>query len=132
MDRDSWIKKVEEHYGVRYVGFYDLPKQDNVWVFYQENPKTELGHTNYMGVFFIHDEMWVTNAIGITEAKYPAIEVEPGRYIVSRYRHNFVSDEKTGAFIDGGLAYTRSNRPSNTYMRVVDGKEIYDPYTTTQ
>lgn len=112
------------------MGYYDLPNRDGIEVFYQANPKTELGHSNYMGLFYDTQGFpWVTNAKSITEAKYPAIEVRPGEFIVSRYRHNYVVDPDSGAFIDGGLAYTRSNRSITHYMRVVDGKEVYDRYT---
>lgn len=124
MKSKKWIEAVENRYGVTYVGFYDIPNRDNVYVFYQENPKTELGHSHYMGVFFDLDNTpWVTNAKSITEAVYPAIQLKDGSFIVSRYRHNFV--EKDGKFIDGGLAYTRSNTSSNAYMKVIDGKEIF-------
>lgn len=132
--KPKYIKTTEDHYGVTHVGYYGLPDGREMDVFYQANPNLDLGHSNYMGLFAVpkgnpalpetEADWYVTNAKGIAEATFPAIQLEDGRFIVSRYRHDFVRDEATDAFIDGGLEYTRSNRPVNAYMKVIDGKEV--------
>lgn len=129
----EFIKRIEEHYNVRYVGFYDIPTRDSVYVFYQENPKTELGHSHYMGLIFrgVHDEFqaYVCNAKSIVEAEYPAIPLPNGGWLVSRYRHDFQQDPSGTGFIDGGLAYTRYNPefPPTHIMRIIDGTEVFSP-----
>lgn len=119
---------IERTYGVSYVGFYDLPDgREHIYVFYQQNPKTELGHTHYMGYFKnpITLESYVTDASSITEAKFNAIELWNGNFLVSRFRHDY--RELGGIMIDGGLDYTRynPNNPPTHTMTIVDGKEIF-------
>jgi len=125
--KTNFILSTETKYGVEYVGYYDLPDgREGIYVFYQKNPRTDLGHSNYMGVFFDVTQGWfVTNAKSIVQARFPAIQLPNGKFIVSRYRHDFVQDEDTGKFIDGGLDYTRSNSAVNAYMNIIDGKEIF-------
>lgn len=123
------VSIVEKQYEVTYVGFYDLPKgrDQPMYVFYQENPKTELGHSNYMGLFhdYLRDSWYVTNAASITEAVFPAIKFGEGDYLVSRFRHNYVT--RGSAMLDGGHDYCRYNPayPPTHQMRVIDGKEVF-------
>ncbi len=119
--------KIEEHYGVKYVGYYDIPGRDNVRVFYQPNPNKALGHSNYMGVLVnpLTNEVWICNAKTIEDARYNAIYVN-GKYLVSRYRHDFQTAGH--AMIDGGLDYAKYNPnfPVTHKMRVVDGQEVFE------
>ena len=130
MAKNFLIDMIEQEYGVKHVGYYDLPDgREGIEVFYQENPNTELGHSHYMGFFQRNNRAYVTNALSIVDAEFPALQLDDGTFLVSRYRHNFASNGKD--FIDGGLDYTRSNRSVNAYMRVVNGKEVFYANTPT-
>lgn len=123
------IRKIEEHYNVRHMGFYDIPGRDGIDVFYQENPRRDLGHSNYMG-FFYHPVTaipYVCNAATIEAATYPAIRIGD-QFLVSRFRHDYKTHE-CGAMIDGGLDYQRINPnfPITHNMVIIDGQEIFLP-----
>ena len=124
------ISKVEEKYGVKYIGFYDLPDgRENVYIFYQPNPKTELGHSNYLGVFinYLTSEIWLTDGKSILDAKYPARKCEDGFILCSRYRHDYVVHGDH--MLDGGLAYTRcSGGGPNGFVQIIDDKEVFVEY----
>lgn len=120
------INLIKEKYNVSYMGFYDIPGRDHVYVFYAKDPDRSKGHSNYMGVIHTPSgEVYLCNAVKILDATYNAIEVSRGDFIVSRYRHDYQS--KGGAMIDGGLDYARYNPqyPITHHMRVVDGKERF-------
>jgi len=121
------IKVAEDYYNASYVGFYDIPGRDGVHVFYQKNPRYDLGHSEYFGLLInpLTEQLYVCNAERITEAKYPAIQFEDGFILCSRYRHDFVSHGD--AFLDGGLDYTRCSpyhRP-NGHIQIIEGKEVF-------
>lgn len=124
------IKAIEKHYGVRYVGFYDIPGKDHVYVFWHDNPNRDLGHSNYLGAFVVGppeaQTLYVTNAMRIEEAEYNAIEIN-GRFICSRYRHDYQTEGE--AMIDGGLDYARYNPnfPVTHTMIVRNGYEQFVP-----
>ena len=125
------IKEIENHYGVSYINFYDIPGRDHVHVFYQPNPNLDLGHSHYMGVILKTidlegtQEAYLCNAKTIEDALYNAVKVGD-EFIVSRYRHDY--KELGGAMIDGGLDYARYNPnfPVTHVMRIVDGKEVFE------
>lgn len=122
------VPTVEKQYGVKFIGFYDLPNgREHVYVFYQANPKTELGHSNYLGVFvdYFRDAVYLTDAKSILEAKYPAISCGDGKILCSRYRHDYQTYRH--AMIDGGLAYTRCHPgyPPNGYIHIVEDHEEF-------
>lgn len=121
------INLIKEKYKVSYVGLYDIPGRDHVYVFYAKDPDRSKGHSNYLGVIWTpNGEVYLTNAVKIVEAEYNAIEVGEGEFIVSRYRHDYQS--RGDAMIDGGLDYARYNPayPITHKMRVVDGKEVFE------
>jgi hypothetical protein len=131
------IAKVEEKYQVKYIGFYDIPGRDELYVFYQANPRTDLGHSNYLGVFVrymsiispgMKDEIWLTDGKRILEAKYPARICEDNFILCSRYRHDYVTHGN--AMLDGGLDYTRCHPgyPPNGYVRIVSDREEFVYY----
>jgi hypothetical protein len=129
---------IEEKYKVKYIGYYDIPGRDSVRIFYQSNPRLDLGHSNYLGVILqyrgtdldIPPEIWLCDGKTILEAKYPAIRFEDGTILCSRYRHDYVTQpNQPGVFLDGGLDYTRCNpkhRP-NGHIVIVDDHEEFVP-----
>lgn len=134
------IKKAEEHYGATYVGRYDLPDREGpFYVFHQPNPKVELGHGPYFGLFrrinynldpldqLEKADWFITNASTIVDAVFPAIKIDDYQFLCSRFRHDYQAVHD--AFIDGGLAYTRFNPnfPVTHDMRVIGDKEVFTP-----
>lgn len=135
--------KAAEHYGGKYIGFYDVPDKkrdgtsfirEHVYVFYQPNPQTELGHTHYFGLIEQFDptdgspiQIWICNAIGILDARYPAYRFEDGTYIASRYRHDYVT--RDDVMLDGGIDYVRYNPayPPNGHVRIIGDHEEFVP-----
>lgn len=125
------VDEVEKRYGARYVGYYDIPPgRGPLLVFWQENPRTDLGHDNYFALYreLLSGTPYITSAKSIRDAVYPAIEVEPGKFMVSRFRHDYQT-HPSGAMLDGGLDYTRYNPqfPVTHQMRIVDGREVFEP-----
>jgi hypothetical protein len=128
----SLIKRIEERYSVRYIGYYEIPLADGrisspMYVFYQENPKTELGHSHYMGYLAGVFDAKLVNAVRITEARYPAIIVE-GKIICSRHNHDFQA-LTCGAMIDGGLGPAQRwnhDFPVNAHIVIRDGREVVE------
>jgi hypothetical protein len=125
---DKFIKYIEDEYGVRYVGYYDIPTPKGplgpFLIFYQENPNITLGHSHYMGVGFGLSGSYVFNAKSIEDASYNAIYIND-KYICSRYRHDYQTEGSS--MIDGGLDYTRCSGPITHQMKIVDGKEVFIP-----
>jgi hypothetical protein len=126
----DWKKKIEGHYNAKYVGLYDLPDREGpFYVFWVDSPDRSLGHDNYFGIFQhgLTGLTYITNAKSIRKARFPAIKLGEDKYLVSRFRHDYVSEGD--AFLDGGLAYVRYNPsyPATHTMRVVAGYEIYSP-----
>jgi hypothetical protein len=78
---------------------------DTCLVFYTKNKHPE--GSNYMGVM-VNDlgSVIVFNAIRCTEPM-SAFLTPSGKVVYSIHRHDFQTDEETGAFIDGGRDYTR-------------------------
>lgn len=120
------ILLVEEQTNTTYMNFYDTGGGREMYVFYQEDPRLDLGHSNYLGVFIKADgSVWFTNAKSIVDQSYPALK-EDDEVIVSRHRHAFVENSK-GHFIDGGLDYVRTNANLTGHVVVKDGQEVYIP-----
>uniref|UniRef100_A0AB74UL52 Uncharacterized protein n=1 Tax=Caulobacter phage BL57 TaxID=3348355 RepID=A0AB74UL52_9VIRU len=125
------IARAEERYNAKYVGLYDLPDREGpFYVFYTEAPDRSKGHDNYFGLFFhpLEDQLYITSAATIRDARFSAIETSDGAFLVSRFRHDY--QERGGAMIDGGLAgYIRYNpaHPPTHHMRIVDGIEVFTP-----
>lgn len=120
------IKLVEEQTSTTYMNFYDTGDGREMYVFYQENPRLDLGHSNYLGVFIKEDgSVWFTNAKKVVDQSYPALK-EDDEVIASRHRHGFVQNSK-GHFIDGGLDYVRTNFNLTGHVVVKDGQEVYIP-----
>lgn len=125
------IAKAEAHYGAKYIGYYDLPDREGPFsVFYQPNPQTDLGHSNYFGLFVhpVFQHLFITQAKSILEARYPAFRFPDGTILCSRYRHDYVTHD--GLMLDGGLAYLRSGGKAGHgaefgYIRIVGDHEEF-------
>lgn len=126
------ISKVEELYSVKYVGLYDIRPASiaPMLVFYQADPNLELGHSHYMGLYRhgVSGVPYVTNAELILEREYPAVPLEDGTFIVSRYRHDYQTGPR-GEMVDGGIDYTRCNPqfPPTHVAIVRDDQEVILP-----
>lgn len=86
------IEKVEEKYKAKYIGDFEINEKKPVLaVFYQPNPKTELGHSSYFGLFVepFSTKIFITNAQDILKKEYPAIELPNGEYLMSTYTHDY-------------------------------------------
>jgi hypothetical protein len=126
--KEAAIKKAEHMYSAKYMGYWCTKRlngeswNDNpVDVFYQPNPNRELGHSNYFGLFFQNDNLWITDAQSAFSDPITGIETDDGEVIVSRYRHNYV--EKDKYMIDGGRDYLRTS--GGPFVRVrVEGPEF--------
>jgi hypothetical protein len=105
------IEVVLKHYPTaKYVG--QFPLRDNrgeftdfhAEVFYEPNPKTELGHSNYFAVYPRDGVAYITGASHVEKLLLAVYEDKEGDLIYSRFQHDFRSFEsKTGKImIDGG------------------------------
>jgi hypothetical protein len=106
-----YIEKIEEKYGVKFVGDFCVRAMYNMWtdfpvaVFYQPNPNRELGHSNYFG---IHINRYLEGNCSICDAQsafsQPIIGAvaDNGEVIYSKYRHDYAVSEDGTVFIDGG------------------------------
>ena len=105
------IKVIEHKYGARYMGYWAKKTSNGNWteqpvdVFYQPNPKTELGHTHYFGMFRHDGETMITAADSCFKDPITGVLGYNGEVFVSRYRHD--SNGGADGFIDGGRDYLR-------------------------
>jgi hypothetical protein len=126
---EAGIKKTEELYGAKYMGFWCTKRSDGNWndtpveVFYQPNPDTEKGHNHYFGLFkrMGNGVLFITDATSAFSDPIMGIETDDGEVIVSRYRHDYV--EKDKYMIDGGRDYLRTS--GGPFVRIrVEGPEF--------
>ena len=125
------IKKAEELYGAKYMGYWCTKRLDgNSWndvpvdVFYQPNPDRAKGHSNYFGLFFQDDQLWITDAQSAFSETIGGIITDDGEVLVSRYRHHYVTKEG-GYMIDGGRDYLRSSLHPTICVEVKDGEFVF-------
>jgi len=112
------IRKIEEKYGAMYMGYWCTKSPNGNWnespvdVFYQPNPDTSLGHTNYFGMFIKTDPCTgkSTGSVYITEAS-------------SAFSDPIAGIPTDDGMIDGGRDYTRSSMHS-TVKITVDGDKF--------
>lgn len=133
------VDAVEKKYDAKYVGSYSIPGIGDgpYLVFWRETlneHETKNGFDNYFGIWrrpLRDDSVLIFNAKKIRDAVFPAIELEPGRFLCSRSVHDFVTAPNGNGFLDGGPFYTRHNPdyPPTHSMAIVDGKEVFTPLT---
>ena len=130
-----FVKIPEDGYWFKKDGYWCTKRPNGGWnespvdVFYQPNPDTSLGHTNYFGMFIKTDpytgkstgSVYITEASSVFSDPIAGIPTDDGEVIVSRYRHDYV--EKDGRMIDGGRDYTRSSAHQSVII-TVDGDQF--------
>lgn len=124
------IKKIENLKNATYMGYWTTKRPSGEWndlpvdIFYVDNPDTSLGHSNYFGIFYRNDVLYINNGITAFDDVINAIECSDGKIIVSRYRHDYVTHNDS--MIDGGRNYTRYSLGLNDKLIdiTIDGSEF--------
>lgn len=107
------IKKVEEKYGAKYIGDFCLRVVGGGWseapaaVFFQPNPDRALGHTNYFGLIFRGEQLFITKGDSAFSEPIQGIVSKSGEVLYSRFRHDFRTLKDGSGSIDGGRDYTK-------------------------
>ena len=121
------IDIVNKQYGSTFVGYFPTKLKGGGWgnvaaVFYQPNPKTELGHSNYFGLYVDdYNPGVIFNADYITKG-WTGAKADNGELLWSEYRHDFHTSEDGSVWVDGGFDYTRTNNPDKLVkLNVKDG-----------
>lgn len=130
LNEDS-IKKVEKIRNATYMGYWCTKRLDGeTWnekpvdVFYQPNPDTEKGHSNYFGLLFKNGNLFITDAATAFVEPLVGIKTDDGEVIVSRYRHDCVN--KGEHMIDGGRDYIRTNGSPTISITVVGSNFVFE------
>lgn len=130
---DKGVSVVRDHYGGIFMGYWCIKNPDDSWseqpvdVFYQPNPDTSKGHTNYFGIFRRDGKIFITNASSAFSVPIYGIHIPlTDEVIVSRYRHDYVSrsTNTNSYFIDGGRDYTRRSLSGDLVQVVVEGSKF--------
>lgn len=103
-------RKIEEYYKAFYMGFWELKSGRAVRVFFQPEPKVDLGHSNFFGIFVgLDDHIYICNAKSAFETPMAGImNPKTAEVIVSQSNHDFRTFKGGGnTHIDGGRVYTR-------------------------
>lgn len=118
------VKKIEEMKDATYMGHWCIKQHFGGWaespvdVFYVANPDTSKGHTNYFGMFYRDERLYITEASSAFSEPITGVLASDGEVIVSRYRHDF--QQRKGVMIDGGRDYIRSSWPVQQVGVIVD------------
>jgi hypothetical protein len=117
--------------------FLDYP----VDVFYQPNPKVELGHSHYFSVYTRHGHSYVSDASYVTDLRLNGVVDSTGNILYARFQHDFRYTNDGNAGVDGGgwmkdgdvwsmwgrtIGDKDGNFPKMVLLRVVDGKLVQD------
>lgn len=79
-------------------GCTDFP----VDVFYDPNPNTELGHSNYAAIYVYDGKAMITNAKCVEQQLYTGSYTDDGSVIYPRFQHDFRYFNNGRNFCDGG------------------------------
>lgn len=120
------INAVEKLYGGRYVCTSQLKTVDGwttnpVYVFYQANPKKELGHSHYYGIFTEYGRTKIYDAGLMTGEKVCGLITPQRRFLYSAYSHDFVQEGPN--FVDGGREYFRYSVGPGAIMACIEFEE---------
>ena len=130
--------KVCEHYSakdgvaVKYVCTSALGSEAQAMdIFYREIPHPDFGN-RYFGLYYIGENVMITNADAIESAEFTVMEVNGGWHY-SRHRHDFYTVGDVS--LDGGRAYFRCvgnvNRPTKN-VKIKDGNFVEEEQETSQ
>ncbi len=121
------IDAVEETYNGTYVGDFCIKQTSGSWtetpiaIFYQPNPKVELGHTHYFGIYVSHqNQVFIMDGQSAFEDGITGAIADNGEVIFSRFRHHFTTSQDGSISIDGGRDYTKLvGKIDNATSRIV-------------
>lgn len=108
---ENAVKVIEDKYGAKYMGVWCTKKSSGGWnetpvdVFYQPNPDTARGHTNYFGIFYRGMSLMICEASSAFSEPIYGILTDEDEVLVSRCRHDYRA--KNEYMIDGGRDYIR-------------------------
>ena len=124
------IPAIEEKFGGTFIGDFCVKTKSGMWsefpvaIFYQPNPDTSLGHTNYFGIVRLDsDHINIMKGDSAFEDPITGIIADDGEIIFSRYRHNFVTSSDKSVWVDGGRDYCRSSNAKNGFVKLVICKD---------
>jgi hypothetical protein len=124
------IDKVNEIYGSTFVGYFPT-KTKSGWgypaaVFYQPNPKTELGHSNYFGLYVDdYNPAVIFNADYITKG-WEGVKADNGELVWSEHRHDYHESKDGSVWVDGGFDYIRTGTPERIVKLNVKDGVVYE------
>jgi hypothetical protein len=112
-------------------------------VFYQPNPKTELGHSHYFSVYTRPGHSYVSDASYVTDLRLGGVIDSVGNILYARFQHDFRYTHDSNAGVDGGwwmkdedngswsmwgrtIGGKDGTFPKMVPLRVVDGKLVQD------
>lgn len=109
------IVKVENKYGAKFLGPYCIRDKRESWseqpvdVFYQPNPDTSKGHSEYFGIYMdaLAGSVYICNAQTAFSEPMTGIVADNGQVVVSRWRHECRRSLDGSVTIDGGRDYVR-------------------------
>ena len=123
------IPKVEEKYKCSYIGDFCIKDKYGNWtnnpiaIFYQENPKIELGHSHYMGLFSYYDDrISICNGESAFSEPLTGVLTDSGYILVSCYRHHY--NNEGNDFIDGGRDYIRCNENAKLVKVIINKDKL--------
>jgi hypothetical protein len=130
--------KVCEHYSakdgvsVKYVCTSAIGGEAQAMdIFYRETPHPDFGN-RYFGLYYIGENVMITNADAIESAEFTVMEVNGGWHY-SRHRHDFYTVGDVS--LDGGRAYFRCvgnvDRPTKN-VKIKDGNFVEEEQETSQ
>jgi hypothetical protein len=106
MAKSEYVLRIEEQYGATHIAYMEVNGRD-MDVFYQPNPKTELGHSNYFGILMQGSSLMITQARRVQDETYPAIIID--NTLMTTLRNHDFQMHASGAMLDGGPGYGRIN-----------------------
>lgn len=119
------VSKVQALKDATHLGHWCIKQTFGGWaespvdVFHVSNPDTSKGHTNYFGLFYRGDKLFICEASTAFSEPITGVLADDGEVIVSRYRHDF--QQRKGVMIDGGRDYIRSSSPVQLVKVIVEG-----------
>lgn len=130
--RVSIIEVIEKKFKSIFIGEFEcfdingeLVSDTQAHYFYDPNPDTEKGHSNYFCVRYTGDKnISISNGIHISSRTLMCVQAVDGELLYSHYLHDFRESRDKSVWIDGGFHYTRTNAQYPVYFRLQQGKWV--------